>query len=114
MLLSIADAGSNESTPLHTDHIKAHISSLTVDAYKQGSLTAGCGCAWDDLQGRPTPPASAPGGLWRRACRIGQASLYFKQARLNELSSQLRCASQLNKARLIRKVGASQACLKKK
>ncbi len=46
--------------------------------------------------------------------RVQEASLYFKQVHLNELPSRLRHACQLNKARLIRKVGTSQARLKKK
>ena len=111
--LSIADAGANETTPLHTDHIKGRISSLTMDGHKPGSLTARYERAWDDLQARPTSLASTPGGSWRRACRVGQASLYFKRAWLNELPSRLRRACHLNKARLIRKVGARQARLKK-
>ncbi len=47
-------------------------------------------------------------------CLVWQASLYFKRPCLNELPSRLRRACQLNKARLIRKVGASQARMKKK
>ncbi len=44
----------------------------------------------------------------------GQTSLYLKRAQLNELPPRLRCACQLDKARLIRKVDTSQMHLKKK
>ncbi len=67
--LSIADADAKEIVPLHTEkkkkknRTKARINSLTVGVHKPDSLMAKCGRTWDDLQARPTPPASVPGGL---------------------------------------------------